>query len=89
MDKGIDIQEWLNHHLDVTNIAILDTNSDMCHLMEYLVKTNNCYSSKIPFLWYFNEGLCGKKIKQTICMLNKPFANKMLRQITYNMRKPF
>ena len=24
LERGIDIQEWLNHHLDVTNIVILD-----------------------------------------------------------------
>ena len=98
MDRGIDIQEWLNHHLDVTNIAILDDDTDMCHLMEYLVKTYNhskikikekWYSIPIPFWWYFREGLTNKKVKETIRMLNKPFINKMVKQITHNMRKSF
>lgn len=98
MDRGIDIQEWLNHHRDVTNIVILDDDSDMCHLMEYLVKTKfqSCvkiaerwHRVRIPFWWYFNEGLCSKKVRQAIRMLNKPFENKMAKQVIGNIRKLF
>lgn len=98
MERGIDIQEWLNHHSNVTNIVILDDNSDMCHLIEYLVKTKYrpCIKIKekwhkiyIPFWWYFNEGLCSKKVKEAIGMLNKPYKNKMAKQIAYNIRKLF
>jgi hypothetical protein len=87
MERGVDIQEWLNHHLDVTNIVILDDDSDMCHLIEYLVKTRNFY--KTPLLWYFHEGLCSKKVKEAIRMLGKPFTNKMIKQVTSNIRKQF
>lgn len=99
MERGIDIQEWLNRHLDVTNIVILDDDSDMCHLEEYLVKTKFGSFKKssdgtwriirIPFWWFFNEGLCKKKVKEAIHMLNKPFVNKMTKQVTNNIRKSF
>jgi hypothetical protein len=98
MDRGIDIQEWLNHHLDVTNIVILDDDSDMCHLMEYLVKTKisptfrigeTWHRIKLPFWWYFYEGLSNKKVRKAIRMLKKPFINKMEKQITGNVRKLF
>ena len=83
MERGIDIQEWLNHHKEVSNIVILDDDSDMCHLTEYLVKTQ-CKS-----WWHFNEGLCGKKARQAIKMLDKPFENKMEKQVLGNIRKLF
>lgn len=98
MERGIDIQEWLNHHRDVTNIVILDDDSDMCHLMGYLVKTkckpyikikDKWHRVRIPFWWYFNEGLCSKKVRQAIKMLDKPFENKMIKQVTGNIRKLF
>ena len=98
MERGIDIQEWLNHHLHVTNIVILDDDSDMCHLMEYLVKTKYApyfrigekwHRIHLPFWWYFNEGLCNRKVRQAIRMLNKPFENKMIKQVTGNIRKLF
>lgn len=98
MERGIDIQEWLNHHRDVTNIVILDDDSDMCHLMEYLVKTkcqpymkikDKWRRVRLPFWWYFNEGLCNKKVRQAIRMLDKPFVNKMAKQVTGNIRKLF
>lgn len=98
MERGIDIQEWINHHREVTNIVILDDDSDMCHLMEYLVKTkgqpyvkvnDQWHRIRIPFWWYFNEGLCNKKVRQAIRMLDKPFENKMAKQVTGNIRKLF
>lgn len=98
MERGIDIQEWLNHHREVTNIVILDDDSDMCHLMEYLVQTkcqpyikrkDKWHRVRIPFWWYFNEGLCNKKVRQAVNMLNKPFENKMARQVMGNIRKLF
>lgn len=84
MERGIDIQEWLNHHL-VNHIVILDDDSDMCHLMEYLVKTNNGPCK----LWYFNEGLSNRKVRESIKMLEKPFVNKMVNQTKNNIRKLF
>jgi hypothetical protein len=98
MERGIDIQEWLNHHLDVTNIVILDDDSDMCHLMEYLVKTKNApyfrigdtwHRIHLPFWWYFNEGLCNRKVREAVRMMKRPFINKMARQVTHNTRKLF
>ena len=85
MEKGIDIQEWLNHHLDVENIAILDDNNDMCHLSEYLVKMN---MKKSKFLWLF-QSLNNKFVKQCTLTLNKPFDNKMKNQVKGNVRKLF
>lgn len=87
MEKCIDIQEWLNHNRNVTNIVILDDNSDMRHFTEYLVKTKSY--TKVPFLWHFTEGLCNKKVKEVIRILEKPFVNKMANQVTNNIRKLF
>ncbi len=98
MERGIDIQEWLNHNQNVTHIVILDDDSDMCHLTEYQVKTHchPCIKIKdkwhrfhIPFLWYFREGLTSYKARQAIRMLDKPFENKMEKQVTGNTRKLF
>lgn len=98
MERGIDIQEWLNHNRDVTNIVIIDDDSDMMHLMEYLVKTHahpaikikeKWYRFPIPFIWFFREGLTGYKARQAIKMLKKPFINKMAKQVTGNIRALF
>lgn len=98
MERGIDIQEWLDRHSNVTNIVILDDDSDMCHLIEYLVKTKHQSYTKtkdgwrkvrIPFWWYFNEGLCNKKVRQAIHMLNKPYVNIMAIKKEFCIRKLF
>ena len=97
LERGIDIQEWLNHHLDVTNIVILDDESDMCHLKEYLVKTKfrSCFKTKkekyiyLPWLWFFLEGLTKFKCRQAVGVLDKTFINKMKDQVMYNTRKQF
>lgn len=98
MERGIDIQEWLNHHLEVKNIVILDDDSDMLHLMEYLVKTHAHPAIKIkdkwhrfpiPFFWFFREGLTKHKAIKAIKMLGKPFENKMSKQVSGNTRRLF
>lgn len=87
MDRGIDIQEWLNHHLNVTNIVILDDETDMCHLKKYLVKTN--WSANTKFWQRSTEGLYKKPTKEAIEMLNTPFENKTGKQLRKNNRKKF
>lgn len=72
-ERGIDIQQWLDQHQDVTNIVILDDDSDMGHLLKYLVKTVNY--KKGYFLWFFQEGLCFIKILQAIKVLKKEYVN--------------
>lgn len=97
LDRGIDIQEWLNHHLDVTNIVILDDEDDMCHLKEYLVQTKFRVSFEtkkgksiyLPWLWLFFEGLSKFKCRQAVHVLDKTFINKMKDQVMYNTRKQF
>lgn len=87
LERGIDIQEWLNHHLDVTNIAIIDDDSDMKPLMKYLVKTKWKEDSKYKPL--ASEGLTRKIAAQVIKMLDEPFENKMAKQVENNFRKSF
>lgn len=79
MERGIDIQEWLNSNPYVDHIVILDDNSDMRPLMDYLVQTKSFV--KIPFLWLFTEGLSYFKAKQAIKILNRPFVNKCIKNI--------
>lgn len=97
IERGIEIQEWLNHHMDVTNIVILDDEDDMCHLKEYLVQTkfrpsfetNNGKYIYLPWLWLFFEGLTRFKCRQARRILGKTFINKMKNQVMYNTRKQF
>ena len=39
VERGIEIQQWLDAHPGVEKFVILDDNSDMAHLMPHLVKT--------------------------------------------------
>lgn len=39
-DRGHEIQEWLDAHLDVESFVIIDDSSDMAHLMDKLVSTS-------------------------------------------------
>ena len=97
IERGIEIQEWLNHHMDVTNIVILDDEDDMCHLKEYLVQTKFRPSFKtkkgkfiyLPWLWLFFEGLTRSKCRQAKRVLGKTFINKMRHQVMNNTRKQF
>lgn len=58
--RGYQIQCWLDRHPEVTNIVILDDESDMEHLMSKLVKTSS-------FI-----GLTSKEVKQAVKVLKKP-----------------
>lgn len=83
-ERGHEIQDWLDKHKDVTNIVILDDDSDMLHLTKYLVKTSNGPYIKMedgsfkrdtsPFGW-LREGLNYKATKQAIKMLRRPYIN--------------
>lgn len=83
-ERGYDIQDWLDKHRNVTNIVILDDDSDMLHLLKYLVKTSHgpyvkqkdgtLKRSKSLFAWRL-EGLNRKKVKEAIRMLKRPYIN--------------
>ena len=59
-ERGIEIQKWLddNKCLNIESFVILDDDSDMLHLLRYLVKTENEY------------GLRRKHIKKAVKVLN-------------------
>lgn len=64
--RGIQIQEWLDYQkkrgrYSVSNIAIVDDDSDMEHLSSYLVKTSH------------DEGLTDNNADALIEMLNKMY----------------
>jgi len=83
-ERGYEIQDWLDKHKDVTNIVILDDDSDMLHLSKYLVQTlSGPYIKKkdgtekrdtSPFGW-LREGLSFKATRQAIKMLRRPYVN--------------
>lgn len=83
-ERGHEIQDWLDKHKGVTNIVILDDDSDMLHLTKYLVKTSNgpyikmedgsFKRDKSPFGW-LREGLNGKAVRRAIKMLRRPYVN--------------
>lgn len=58
--RGVQIQHWLNRNPTVTNIVIIDDDSDMEHLMNKLVKTNSFV------------GLTTKDVDSAVEILNKP-----------------
>lgn len=58
--RGHQIQCWLDKHPEVTNIVILDDESDMGSLMHKLVKTSS-------FI-----GLTSKEVDQAVEVLKKP-----------------
>ena len=40
--RGDEIHEWLELHPEVTRFVILDDDSDMKHLLPYLLRTHPC-----------------------------------------------
>lgn len=48
--RGDEIQKWLDDHQEVTKFVILDDDSDMCHLLPYLVKTCSYHGFVDEFL---------------------------------------
>lgn len=102
IEKGADIQEWLNRNsfcYDVTNIVILDDEDDMRHLKNYLVQTNfmPVYIDKkervhhLPLLWRFLEGLTKSKCRQALKILDKIYDRNYEKQewVRKNSRKHF
>lgn len=83
-ERGYEIQDWLDKHKDVTNIVILDDDSDMIHLTKYLVKTSHgpyikmkdgsFKRNKLPFGW-LKEGLNCRATRQAVKMLRRPYTN--------------
>jgi hypothetical protein len=57
--RGIEIQQWLDDHALIDSMVILDDDSDMGHLMPFLVKTD------------WNKGLQDEHIQLVVDMLNK------------------
>jgi len=55
--RGNEIQKWLDDHPAVDKFAIIDDDSDMEHLMPYLVKTN------------FEEGLQKRHVDPLLVLL--------------------
>jgi hypothetical protein len=58
--RGIEIQTWIDSHdeLNIESFCIIDDDSDMEHLMPFLVKTKN------------ETGLCEEHIKKALLLLN-------------------
>ena len=57
-ERGHEIQEWLDRHEEVEKFVILDDNTDMAHLTDYLVKTT------------WESGLEEHHVKEAIRILN-------------------
>ena len=83
-ERGYEIQDWLDKHKDVTNIVILDDDSDMLHLTKYLVKTlhgpyikmsDGSFKRDTSVFGWLREGLNSKATRQAIKMLRQPYVN--------------
>lgn len=55
--RGLEIQEWLDEHPEVSKFVILDDGTDMLHLEPFLIQT------------YMDGGLQDRHIQQAIDML--------------------
>lgn len=57
--RGDYIQAWLDKHPEVTQFAIIDDDSDMCHLMDHFFKIDNFHGLQLrtvqEILKYFGE----------------------------------
>ena len=94
-ERGYEIQDWLDNHQNVTNIVILDDDSDMMHLTKYLVKTKSGPYNKQKdgtfkrdtslFAWR-KEGLNISKVKEAIRILEKPYVNIYAIKTEYNRK---
>lgn len=97
-ERGHEIQDWLDKHRDVTNIVILDDDSDMIHLTKYLVKTlhgpyikmedGSFKRDESPFAW-MREGLNRKAMRRAIKMLKRPYINIYAMKNSHICRKNF
>lgn len=67
--RGDEIQAWLDDHYGIESMVILDDDSDMGHLMPYLVKTS------------MRTGLTSDCVRQAIDLLNKSREVKMLEYV--------
>lgn len=85
-ERGYEIQDWLDKHKNVSNIVILDDDTDMIHLTKYLVQTYSFVDTSL-FAWT-KEGLSNKKTREAIRMLKKPYINIYSTKETFN-RKEF
>ena len=96
--RGYEIQDWLDKHRDVTNIVIIDDDTDMVHLSKYLVRTlswpyvrakdGSMVRNKSPFAW-LTEGLNRKASNKAIKMLSKPYINVYAMKNSSICRKAF
>lgn len=59
LERGHEIQAWLDEHPEVTTFAILDDDSDMAHLKHRLVKTS------------FDTGLLDEHVERVVAMLGE------------------
>lgn len=37
LDKGIEVQEWINHHVDINNVCIVSEEEDIRPMAEYRI----------------------------------------------------
>ena len=76
IERGIDIQEWINSQSDISNMIIISNHVDMCHLKPYLVHVND------------DKGITVGTVFKAIRMLKKPFEYKM-KEVLHDIRKQF
>lgn len=62
--RGHEIQDWLDEHPEVTSMVILDDNTDMEHLMPYLVITS------------WKKGIVENHVERAIKLLHHKSRNK-------------
>ncbi len=64
--RGREIQAWLDYVPSVTNIVIIDDDSDMAHLKPFLVKTSH------------SKGLLPERVEEAVRRLNEPVEHFLM-----------
>lgn len=103
IERGLEIQEWMDNHADlnIESFVILDDDSDMKHLMKYLVNTDSefglRYEHKIqaikilnnPTWWFLTRQYIKHHLRRSKYFLYSFFSWRAKRMIENVIKKFF
>lgn len=89
IDLNVDIQDFLDHHPEIENFVIINSNSQIhSSFRNYYVKTSSGKSANTKDK-FWQEGLSRAKAKQAIQILDIPHSSRLPKQFKDYLRKRF